>query len=112
MIIGNNKETAIQIAKEIGLKGEVLIGEELDDLTDEELSKIVGKIAIFARVRPEHKLRIIKALKQNKEIAAMTGDGVNDAPALKETNIGIAMGKCEALMFQEKGLTRDSGQNC
>jgi len=93
MITGDNKETAIQIAKEIGLKGDVLTGEELDDLTDEELSKIVGRIAIFARVRPEHKLRIIKALKQNKEIVAMTGDGVNDAPALKEAHIGIAMGK-------------------
>src|SRR3989338_6829324 len=93
MITGDNKETAIQIAKEIGLKGDILTGEELDDLTDEELSKIVGKIAIFARVRPEHKLRIIRALKQNKEIVAMTGDGVNDAPALKEAHIGIAMGK-------------------
>jgi len=93
MITGDNKETAIQIAKEIGLKGEVLTGEELDDLTDEELSKIVGKIVVFARVRPEHKLRIIKALKQNNEIVAMTGDGVNDAPALKEAHIGIAMGK-------------------
>ena len=93
MITGDNKETAVQIAKEIGLRGEVLTGEELDDLTDEELSKIVKRIVIFARVRPEHKLRIIRALKQNKEIVAMTGDGVNDAPALKEAHIGIAMGK-------------------
>ena len=93
MITGDNKETAIQIAKEIGLKGEVLTGEELDKLTDDELSKIVKNIVIFARVRPEHKLRIVKALKQNKEVVAMTGDGVNDAPALKEAHIGIAMGK-------------------
>ncbi|MFH0700866.1 MAG: cation-transporting P-type ATPase [Candidatus Woesearchaeota archaeon] len=93
MITGDNKETAVQIAKEIGLEGEVLTGEELDKLTDDELSKIVKKVVIFARVRPEHKLRIVKALKQNKEIVAMTGDGVNDAPALKEAHIGIAMGK-------------------
>ncbi len=93
MITGDNKETAIQIAKEINLKGEVLTGEELDKITDDELSKIVKNIVIFARVKPEHKLRIVKALKQNKEIVAMTGDGVNDAPALKEAHIGIAMGK-------------------
>ena len=94
MITGDNKETAIEIAREIGLKKRgILIGEEIDKLTDEELSKIVNKVTIFARVKPEHKLRIVKALKQNGEIVAMTGDGVNDAPALKEAHIGIAMGK-------------------
>ncbi|MBU4124581.1 MAG: cation-transporting P-type ATPase, partial [Nanoarchaeota archaeon] len=93
MITGDNKETAIEIAKEIGLRGNVLIDEELDKLTDDELSKIVKGIVIFARVKPEHKLRIVRALKQNKEIVAMTGDGVNDAPALREAHIGIAMGK-------------------
>ena len=92
MITGDNKETAVEIAKEIGLLGEVITGEEMDKMTDDELSKIVSKIIIFARVRPEHKLRIVKALKQNGEIVTMTGDGVNDAPALKEAHIGVAMG--------------------
>ena len=94
MITGDSKETAIEIAKAIGLKkGGILIGEEIDKLTEDELSKVVNKIIIFARVRPEHKLRIVKALKQNGEIVTMTGDGVNDAPALKEAHIGVAMGK-------------------
>lgn len=93
MITGDSLETAKAIASEIGLKGEVITGQELDTLTDDELSKIVNKITIFARVRPEHKLRIVKALKNNGEIVTMTGDGVNDAPALKEAHIGVAMGK-------------------
>ena len=93
MITGDNKETAIEIAKEIGLKGKVINGEEIDKLTDFELSRIVNDIVIFARVRPEHKLKIVKALKKNGEIVTMTGDGVNDAPALKEAHIGVAMGK-------------------
>lgn len=96
MITGDDKETAIAIAKQIGLPhspDKVITGGELDKLTDNELSKIVNHLVIFARVRPEHKLRIVKALKQNNEIVTMTGDGVNDAPALKEAHIGIAMGK-------------------
>ena len=94
MITGDNKETAIEIASEIGLKKKgILTGEEIDKLTEDELSKNVNKVTIFARVRPEHKLRIVKALKQNGEIVTMTGDGVNDAPALKEAHIGVAMGK-------------------
>lgn len=93
MITGDDKETAIAIGKQIDLIGEILTGKDLDKITDEELSKIVDNIIIFARVRPEHKLRIVKALKQNGEIVTMTGDGVNDAPALKEAHIGVAMGK-------------------
>ncbi|MDP3881385.1 MAG: cation-transporting P-type ATPase [Nanoarchaeota archaeon] len=93
MITGDNKETALAIANEIGLKGSLMEGRELDETTDDELSRIINTISIFARVRPEHKLRIIKALKLNGEIVTMTGDGVNDAPALKEAHIGVAMGK-------------------
>lgn len=93
MITGDNPETAKAIGQEIGLIGEIMTGAEIDKLTDAALIKAVKKIAIFARVRPEHKLRIVKALKKNKEIVTMTGDGVNDAPALKEAHIGVAMGK-------------------
>jgi P-type Ca2+ transporter type 2C len=94
MITGDNKETAISIAKQIGFTcNKVLEGNEIDNLTDDELSKIVESINIFARVKPEHKLRIVRALKANGEIVTMTGDGVNDAPSLKEAHIGVAMGK-------------------
>ncbi|MDO8660578.1 MAG: HAD-IC family P-type ATPase, partial [Candidatus Woesearchaeota archaeon] len=93
MITGDHKETALAIAKEIKLQGSLIEGEQLENMTDEELSTIVQSTAIFARVKPEHKLRIVRALKLKGEIVAMTGDGVNDAPALKEAHIGIAMGK-------------------
>ena len=93
MITGDYKETAIAIANKIGISGEVIEGYELDKMNEKELSKIVKNIVIFARVKPEHKLKIVQALKINGEIVAMTGDGVNDAPALKEAHIGVAMGK-------------------
>lgn len=94
MITGDNKETALSIAREIRLgEGEIVEGEEIDNMSDKELEKRINKIIIFSRVRPEHKLRIVKALKANGEIITMTGDGVNDAPALKEAHIGVAMGK-------------------
>lgn len=93
MITGDNKETAIAIANQINLKGKVMEGYEIDKLSDEELNVVVNDIVIFTRVKPEHKLRIVKALKHNGEIVTMTGDGVNDAPALKEAHIGVAMGK-------------------
>ncbi len=93
MITGDHKETALAIAKEIGLDSQVLEGSQIDAMTDEELSKVAGEISIFARVKPEHKLRIVRALKKNGEIVTMTGDGINDAPALKEAHIGVAMGK-------------------
>ena len=93
MITGDNRETAVAISKKIGLVGKIMEGYELDKISEHELSKIVADISIFARVKPEHKLKIVKALKMNGEIVTMTGDGVNDAPALKEAHIGVAMGR-------------------
>jgi P-type Ca2+ transporter type 2C len=93
MITGDNKNTALAISKEIGLpEGKVYEGHQIDAITDDELSRIINDVVVFARVKPEHKLRIVKALKVNKEIVTMTGDGVNDAPALKEAHVGVAMG--------------------
>jgi calcium-translocating P-type ATPase len=94
MITGDHKLTAAAIGKELGIKNsdKVLTGSELDRLSDQALSKVVEEINIYARMHPEHKLRLVKALKANGEIVAMTGDGVNDAPALKIADIGIAMG--------------------
>jgi P-type Ca2+ transporter type 2C len=94
MITGDDKETATSIARQIGLKkGKVIEGPEIDKLSDNDLYKIVKQAVIFSRVKPEHKLRIVHALKAQGEIVIMTGDGVNDAPALKEAHIGVAMGK-------------------
>ncbi|MFA6269412.1 MAG: HAD-IC family P-type ATPase [archaeon] len=93
MITGDYRDTALAIAKQVGIEGKIMLGGEIDDLTDEELTEVVQGISIFARVRPEHKLRIVRALKLKGEIVTMTGDGVNDAPALKEAHIGVAMGK-------------------
>jgi Ca2+-transporting ATPase len=95
MITGDYPVTAINIGKDIGLKNPELCisGPELEKLTEEELSERIKDVNIFARVVPEQKLKIINALKRNREIVAMTGDGVNDAPALKSANIGIAMGE-------------------
>jgi Ca2+-transporting ATPase len=95
MLTGDNGTTAKSIAKTIGLKNSenVLTGNEIDSMGDEELLEKIKVTNIFSRVIPKHKLRIIKAFKELGEIVAMTGDGVNDAPALKYADIGVAMGK-------------------
>jgi len=99
MVTGDHKLTAVAVAKALNLIGEneseedhVLTGAELDKLSDEEFGKMVDNIVIYARVSPEHKVRIVKALRKKGYICAMTGDGVNDAPALKMADIGVAMG--------------------
>jgi Ca2+-transporting ATPase len=95
MITGDYPGTALAIAREAGLdaEGHVLTGPELDGLDDEALAHRIESVSVFARVVPEQKLRIVRALKARGEIVAMTGDGVNDAPALKAADIGIAMGQ-------------------
>jgi len=93
MITGDSKETAMAVASQIGLSGNVLTGEELDKISDKKLLEFIDNVGIFARVKPEHKIRIVRVLKEKGEIVTMTGDGVNDAPALKEAHIGVAMGK-------------------
>ncbi|MEG1437239.1 MAG: cation-translocating P-type ATPase [Oscillospiraceae bacterium] len=95
MITGDNGITASSIAKKIGIphSDNIITGDMLENMTDEELRDKVKDVSIFSRVIPEHKMRIVKAFKDNGEIVAMTGDGVNDAPALKYSDIGIAMGK-------------------
>ena len=92
MITGDHRVTAAAIARELGLKGEAHEGSDLDGLSQSEIAGLVEKSAVFARVAPEHKMRIVEALQAKGHVVAMTGDGVNDAPALKTADIGIAMG--------------------
>ncbi len=98
MITGDHELTATAVAKELNLLGEndeahrVLTGSQLEQMTDTQLLNVVENVVIYARVAPEHKMRIINAWKQKDQVVAMTGDGVNDAPALKRADIGIAMG--------------------
>ncbi len=95
MITGDHKKTAAAIAKQAGLLrgGEVVTGDELDLMSDAQLDSKLPKISVFARVNPAHKLRLVRAFKRQGSIVTMTGDGVNDAPAIKEADVGVAMGE-------------------
>ena len=95
MITGDHKVTAAAIAKRIGIledESEACEGAVIDSMSDEELKNFVEGISVYARVSPEHKIRIVRAWQEKGNIVAMTGDGVNDAPALKQADIGVAMG--------------------
>lgn len=93
MVTGDAADTALAIAKQIGLKSNLAItGSEIDKMSDEELSQAIDEGALFARTIPDHKMRIVKLLQAQEHIVAMTGDGINDAPALKQADVGIAMG--------------------
>jgi len=94
MITGDHPRTAAVIAQQLGITedGRVITGRELEKLPEAERARTVGEVSVYARVNPEHKLRIVEALRRNGAVVAMTGDGVNDAPALKKADIGIAMG--------------------
>lgn len=98
MITGDSENTAVNIAKQIGIpvinpEVSVLTGDRLDNMTDDQLASVIDHVNIFARATPEHKLNIVRALQKRGDIVAMTGDGVNDAPALKLADIGVSMGK-------------------
>ena len=94
MITGDHPATALAIARQVGIPAATaLTGDDLDRLTADELLEAVAEVSVFARVSPDHKLALVEALKQRGEIVAMTGDGVNDAPALKRSDVGVAMGQ-------------------
>ncbi len=95
MITGDHKNTAVAIAKKLGIAESLeqsITGTEIDELSEEEISGNINNYRIFARVTPEHKVKIVNALKAQGNIVSMTGDGVNDAPSLKNADIGVAMG--------------------
>jgi len=94
MITGDHKLTAVAVARELGIvkEGVVLTGDEIDSMSEEKLEALIEKIEVYARVSPAHKLRVVEALVKKGHVVAMTGDGINDAPALKKADIGVAMG--------------------
>ena len=95
MITGDHKDTAVAIAKQLGIienAGQAITGADLDEIGDEELEQEIENYSVYARVQPEHKVRIVKAWKKKGKITAMTGDGVNDAPSIKSADIGVGMG--------------------
>lgn len=111
MITGDHASTAGAIAAELGIAGSVVTGAELNEMSDEELAERIEEIGVCARVSPEHKVRVVKALQSNGEVVAMTGDGVNDAPSLKQAEIGVAMGITGTEVTKEAGdmiLTDDN----
>lgn len=104
MITGDHAGTALAIAMELGIasgKDEIIDGLEMERISDEDLADRIGELQVFARVAPEHKVRIVRALRAKGEITAMTGDGVNDAPALKQADIGTAMGRSGTAVARE-----------
>ncbi|KAF0197993.1 MAG: sarco/endoplasmic reticulum calcium-translocating P-type ATPase/golgi membrane [Bacillota bacterium] len=104
MITGDHALTALAIAKEIGMTGRdgrVVLGSEIANLSEPKLRDVVAEVNIYARVSPEHKLRIVRALRHQGHVVAMTGDGINDAPALKEADIGVSMGQCGTEVARE-----------
>ncbi|EKC65276.1 ATPase, P-type (transporting), HAD superfamily, subfamily IC, partial [human gut metagenome] len=95
MITGDHKDTAVAIAKELGIitdASQAITGAELDDISDEDFAERVKDYSVYARVQPEHKVRIVKAWRALGKVTAMTGDGVNDAPSIKNADIGVGMG--------------------
>jgi Ca2+-transporting ATPase len=111
MITGDHKVTASAIAEDLGIPSEAVEGREIDDLDDEELYEVVERAGVFARVSPQHKVRIVEALRHEGEIVAMTGDGVNDAAAMHAAHIGVAMGHTGTDVAKEAGemvLTDDN----
>lgn len=101
MITGDHPVTAAAIATELGIHGNVLTGTDLDRLDPAQLAATIADVAVFARVTPTHKVNIVRALQQNGHVVAMTGDGVNDAPALKSADIGVAMGTAGTAVAKE-----------
>lgn len=113
MITGDHKITATAIAKQIGIfeEGDLAVtGPELDAMSDEELDSKIRRISVYARVSPENKIRIVDAWQRLGHVASMTGDGVNDAPALKKADIGVAMGNYGNRSIQGCGFDDSHGR--